>query len=70
MRRESYIADLEEHLRSLKMWDKLTGGSLTCYVCKKPVDVNNFGMVFRDDNGCNVTCNKLDCVRTVTMGQE
>jgi hypothetical protein len=70
MRRESYIADLEEHLKSLNVWDPLIKGSLKCYVCQRPVDLNNFGMVFRDDSGCKITCNKLDCVRTVTTTEE
>ena len=70
MRRESYIADLEEHLKSLKVWEPLVEGLLKCYVCHQSVDLNTFGMVFRDDSGYNVTCNKLKCVRMVTMTEE
>lgn len=68
MRRESYISNLKEHLQSLGVWEKLTGGHLNCFICQRPVDLDSFGLVFRDDECCNVTCNKLDCIRAITMG--
>ena len=70
MRRESYISNLEEHLQSLGVWEKLTAGQLNCFVCRHPVDLDTFGIVFRDDDGYSVTCNKLDCIRAITLGMK
>jgi len=70
MPRESYISDVKEHLQSLGIWEKLTGGKLNCFVCKRQVSLDNFGMVFYDDDSYNITCNGLSCIRAITMGQE
>ena len=70
MRREAYISDVKEHLQSLGIWEKFTEGKLDCFVCKRQVNLDNFGMVFYNDDGHSVTCNSLNCVRAVTMGKE
>ena len=70
MPRESYMSDLKEHLESLGMWDKVTGGKINCYACKRPVNLENFGMVFNDDDKYQVTCNDMKCIKSVTMSKE
>ena len=70
MPRESYISDIKEHLESLGVWDKLTKGKLNCYACKRQVSLENFGMVFNDDDNYQVTCNNLKCIRSVAIVEE
>lgn len=66
MRLESYQKEIKEHLQYLGVWDNLIGGKLKCYVCKDKLNKDNFGLAFRDGEKMESTCNKLDCVRTVT----
>jgi len=70
MRREAYLSDLKEHLDNFGMWEKLMAGELNCFVCKRKVDLDNFGMVFRSDDDYSVTCSDLDCIRAVTSTKE
>ena len=67
MRRESNLADLKAHLQDFGMWEDVSGGKRTCFACKQEVNLDNFGMFFRDESGFGVTCNNLDCIRTVTI---
>ncbi len=41
-------------------------GKLKCFVCKVKLNKDNFGLAFRDGEKMETTCNKLDCIRTVT----
>ncbi len=66
MRLESYQKEIKDHLEYLGLWDKLIGGKLKCFVCKVKLSKDNFGLAFRDGELMEITCNKLDCIRTVT----
>jgi len=66
IRLESYQKEIKSHLQHLGLWDNLNAGKLKCYVCKTKLSQDNFGVAFRDGEKMENTCNKLDCVRTVT----
>jgi hypothetical protein len=66
MRLQSYQNEIKDHLQYLGIWDKLEAGKLKCYVCKTKLNKGNFGLAFRDAEKMESTCNKLDCIRSVT----
>jgi hypothetical protein len=66
MRLQSYQGEIKDHLQYLGIWDNLVAGKLKCFVCKVKLGAGNFGLAFRDHEKMETTCNKLDCVRTVT----
>jgi len=66
MRLQSYQGEIKDHLQYLGIWDNLVAGKLKCFVCKVKLSTGNFGLAFRDIDKLETTCNKLDCVRTVT----
>jgi len=66
MRLESYQKEIKDHLQYLGIWDNLVVGKLKCFVCKVKLNKDNFGLAFRDGAKMETTCNRLDCVRTVT----
>ena len=66
-RGESYQADLKAHLQSYGIWEDVSEGKCQCSTCKQQVNLDNFGMFFLDESGYSVTCNSLDCIRTVTI---
>jgi hypothetical protein len=66
MRLQSYQNEIKDHLQYLGIWDNLTSGKLKCFVCKTKLNKDNFGLAFRDQEKMETTCNKLNCVRTVT----
>jgi hypothetical protein len=66
MRLQSYQGEIRDHLQYLGIWDSLVAGKLKCFVCKVKLGGDNFGLAFRDHEKMETTCNKLDCVRTVT----
>jgi len=66
MRLQSYQGEIKDHLQYLGIWDILVAGKLKCFVCKVKFNKDNFGLAFRNLDKLETTCNKLDCVRTVT----
>jgi hypothetical protein len=66
MRLQSYQKEIKDHLQYLGVWDNLEAGRLKCFVCKDKLSKDNFGVAFRDGEKMETTCNKLNCVRTVT----
>ena len=66
MRLQSYQIAIKDHLQYLGVWDNLVAGKLKCFVCKVKLNKDNFGLAFRDGEKMEATCNKLDCIRTVT----
>ena len=66
MRLQSYQKEIKEHLQYLGVWDNFVAGKLKCFVCKVRLNKDNFGLAFRDGEKMETTCNKLDCIRTVT----
>lgn len=66
MRLQSYQTEVKGHLQYLGIWDNLVANKLKCFVCKVKLTGDNFGLAFRDGEKMETTCNKLDCVRTVT----
>jgi hypothetical protein len=66
MRLQSYQKEIKEHLQYLGVWDNFVAGKLKCFVCKVKLNKDNFGLAFRDGGKMETTCNKLDCIRTVT----
>ena len=66
MRLQSYHKEIKEHLQYLGVWDNFVAGKLKCFVCKVKLNKDNFGLAFRDGEKMETTCNKLDCIRTVT----
>jgi hypothetical protein len=66
MRLQSYQGEIKDHLQYLGIWDNLVAGKLKCFVCKVKLGAGNFGLAFRDHEKMETTCNKLDCIRTVT----
>jgi hypothetical protein len=66
MRLQSYQKEIKDHLQYLGVWDNLEAGTLKCFVCKDKLSKDNFGVAFRDGEKMETTCNKLNCVRTVT----
>jgi len=66
MRLQSYQKEIKEHLQYLGVWDNFMAGKLKCFVCKVKLKKDNFGLAFRDGEKMETTCNKLDCIRTVT----
>jgi hypothetical protein len=66
MRLQSYQGEIKDHLQYLGIWDNLVAGKLKCFVCKVKLSAGNFGLAFRDHEKMETTCNKLDCIRTVT----
>jgi hypothetical protein len=66
MRLQSYQSEIKDHLQYLGIWDNLVAGKLKCFVCKVKLSSDNFGLAFRNFEKLETTCNKLDCIRTVT----
>lgn len=66
MRLQSYQKEIKEHLQYLGVWDNFMAGKLKCFVCKVKLNKDNFGLAFRDGEKMETTCNKLNCIRTVT----
>ena len=66
MRLQSYQIAVKDHLQYLGVWDNFIAGKLKCFVCKVKLNKDNFGLAFRDGEKMETTCNKLNCIRTVT----
>jgi hypothetical protein len=66
MRLQAYQKEIQDHLTYLGVWDNLIAGKLKCFVCKDKLNKDNFGMAFKDKENMECTCNKLNCIRTVT----
>ena len=66
MRLQSYLKEIEDHLRYLGLWDNLISGKLKCFICKVKLTKDNFGIAFREVDRLETTCKRLDCIRTVT----
>jgi len=66
MRLQSYQGEIKDHLQYLGIWDNLVAGKLKCFVCKVKLSTDNIGLAFKNFDRLEPTCNKLDCIRTVT----
>ena len=62
-------SDLETLLGSLDILDSLIARELACKICGRSIDIDNLGSVFSDDQGLQVTCDDMICVRAVTLGE-
>jgi len=57
-----YEEDIEEVSRRLGLHDKLVKGELRCFICGKPVNLENLGAFLRTGDGIKVVCSDPPCI--------
>ncbi len=57
-----FTTDMAGVLRKLNMYEDAEAGRLRCYFCRKPVNLQNIGGLFKHEGQVRVVCNHIKCL--------
>ena len=55
--------DLEAYLQNLGFYDDFVSGSISCAICKKPLNINQIGAILPKNNEIIFCCPEDNCYR-------
>jgi hypothetical protein len=57
-----FTADMPGILKKLGMFEDAEVGRLRCYLCGRPVSLQNIGGIFKHEGQIRVVCNNIKCL--------
>lgn len=57
-----FTSDMPGILKKLGMFEDAEVGRLRCYLCGRPVSLQNIGGIFKHEGQIRVVCNNIKCL--------